>query len=244
MPKIIQVRGIGEPRDRNLLSLMSTQVPNAHVVELPWSAEYGPVPQLLGQAFMTATAEVPAMLRAELDKGPAFVTAFSGGCVGAGPVIVEGHPNLLGAVFVADPMNPDDGSGMFGVAGSRSLPAGVRKLAHPRDMICRCERNSPIRTFSDQTAAASLADPFLWAGDIADRIRRNRWQKIVVPWHNPIATYGLYDRAAKAIHGYLPPPVGLGIHTRYNVDRENNGLTFLANGARWIDRQARLKVRT
>lgn len=237
MTKIIQIRGIGEPMTRNMLSGLSRLVPGAEVVELPWAAQYGPVPEPLGQAFRTATAEVPAMLAAELDKGPAYVTMFSGGCVGGGPVVVSGHRNLRGAVFVADPMAPDTGSGYFGVAGSRPLPVrNVLQLNYSRDMIPRCARNSPIRTFSDQTAAFSLGEMDRWAMDMLTRIQRNRWQKVVIPWNNPVATWQLYAEAIAQLRTYLPSPFGDGTvtHVAYGHAQYQPGETFLEHGARWI----------
>ena len=57
MTRIIRVRGIGEPTTNNLLSHVTRLLSGVPVVELPWSATYGPVPHLLGTSFSASTGD-------------------------------------------------------------------------------------------------------------------------------------------------------------------------------------------
>ena len=66
----------------NLLTGMARMIPDAEVVNLPWSATYGPVNQQgdpLGESFDKALEYGRVLLRAALDLGPAVVVGYSGG---------------------------------------------------------------------------------------------------------------------------------------------------------------------
>lgn len=236
-PTIYQVRGISEPMFGNMFDKVSALVPDARVIEIPWSASYGPVPQPLGEAFAKATGDaVPRLLQALDEHGPGFVGAFSGGCYAAGHVADIGHRNLLGVALIADPFQPVGvAPGLrFGIAGSRPIRSHVpvKWAFNLADAICCCERDSPLRTLADQTSALSLSDPIRWGLDLADRAARNRWQRVVIPWNNPRATWDLYGRAindALAYAGRLGPSP----HLTYGAPRGPRP-SWTTELARWI----------
>ncbi|HEY9315777.1 hypothetical protein [Williamsia sp.] len=211
MTRIIRVRGIGEPTTNNLLSHVTRLLSGVPVVELPWSATYGPVPHLLGTSFSASTGAGQSMLLRELDNGPAVVLGFSGGAAVAGNVAVIGHENLRGTVLLADPLQPDFGSSMFGIAGQREAP-NTRWFYRLDDPIPMCPRDSPLRTFSDQSAAFALGDPIAWGADLVDRLNRRRWQQVAIRWWEPTKVWQQYSRAVVDLRNYRLNHPAYGAH--------------------------------
>lgn len=221
-------RGIGEPLTGNMLSHVTDHLPVSRyeVVEVPWAASYGPVPRIDGQAYKKSLNEgmllLDRMVRdaVEADQG-VILLGYSGGAALAhrytsvNPYLVDG----LG--LIADPYR-EPGAGVpehtapgFGLGGTGYPltvgPAKVFEIADPADMICSCPANSPLRTFADQTYAVSFRDPIHWAGDLLDRLAKNRWQSVRINWLNPFETLRLYSEAAWYADGYLRR----GDHTGY-----------------------------
>jgi hypothetical protein len=237
--RIVCLRGIGEPLSGNMISHLTKLIGGpVEVVELPWEAEYGFVPRPLGAAFAEASGNAVPLLRKYLDGSPVpvFVICYSGGCYAGGLIAAHGHPNLLGIALIADPFQPVDiaPGGRFGIAGSRPIRSGVpaRWLYNLDDGICCCPRDTPLRTLADQTSSMSLRDLGAWLRDLADRARTGRWQKVVIPWADPIATFRMYSQAARLALAYA----GLGQaspHTRYAVQTAQ-----LRDLAAWIVRTA------
>lgn len=209
--RIVRVRGIGEPMEGNLLSHITRLIPGVEVVELPWSAQYGPFPKVTGISFSASTGAGQAMLLRELDNGPAVVLGFSGGAAVSGNVARIGHRNLRGTVLVADPLQPDFGSGSFGIAGQREAP-NARWFYRLDDPIPMCPRYSPLRTFADQSAAFALGDPAAWVGDLVDRLNKQRWQQIAVRWWEPMSVWQQYSRAVVDLRNYRFNHPAYGAH--------------------------------
>lgn len=226
--KIIVFPGVGDP---GMLRGVTDLIPNAEVVTLP-SGSYGPVPLPFGPSHEDSVLRLMRQGRAELDKGPAVLLGYSQGAEAAMNLAATAHPNIIAAGAVSDPMQPDLGNGLTGIRGARPVPASVRTrwMFDPKDVICQCPKDSPLRTLADQTARMSFRNPHDWVGDILARLAAQRWQQVRVEWWNPIGVQLQYRRARLDAEGYLLR----GDHTGYGARKQANGLTYLQNLAAWI----------
>jgi len=207
--KVITVRGISEPIDSPMLTNVTKLIRNAEVVPIPYSAQYGPVPNPVGMSFRSTVAQGEEMLDAELDKGPAVVLAYSAGSVIAGNIASRWHPNIRAVGLLSDPLrHPGDGGpkGGWGIAGKRLIgnwPYPVWQMADPADVITCCPANSPLRTIADQSAAFSLVDAKAWGWDLVERLRQQRWQATIRDWRNIREVWTAYSAAIEGAQGYL-----------------------------------------
>ena len=227
--KTIIVRGTGETLNRAsmLAGIGQALAGSDEFIDLPYRAEYGPVPAPFGPSYLDSVFEGLGLLRRFADAGPFLLLGYSLGARIAGDFAAEGHRNLVATGLVADPSDPGVG-GRFGVSGARPIwQPNIFRESDPADMICRCPKDSPIRTIADQTSRMSFATPQAWADDMTQRLIKGRWQKVVIPWQNPVATWGRYADAIDDVHGYLPPPVGRGDHTSYARRLAPSGKTYL-----------------
>lgn len=236
--RLITARGIGEGMRDNMLGQLVRALPQWDHVELPWSASYGPFnPERnpFGEAFSDALGSGAAKLRAELDKGPAVLVGYSGGAALVGNVAAELHPNIRAVGLVADPFQP--GVERFGIGGARYITQKVpiRWIGNPKDAICNCDVDSPLRTLADQSAAMSLGDPVAWGRDVLDRLSRDRWQRVRLEWWNLPGVLRQYAQAVDDVHGYLGLD-RLSEHTVYNWRRGPSGDTDLHDLAVWLRR--------
>lgn len=141
--KIIVARGVGEHPRRSMLHNVTQDFPEAEVVNLPWSATFGPVGGAKdSHNFVTESKNGARMLREELDKGPAIVLGYSGGAEIAGIVASEGHENLIGTGLVAYP------SSVMGVLPARRHSSPIFEISNPDDMISSVRVDSPWRLFA------------------------------------------------------------------------------------------------
>ncbi|MBJ8342805.1 PE-PPE domain-containing protein [Antrihabitans sp. YC3-6] len=118
----------------------------------------------------------------------------------------------------------------FGIAGEHGTWPRLRtfEVANQHDGIPCCPDGSPLRNLTDGADEFSFAVAGGWTADLADRIRRNRWQPTNVDWiRNPIGTWQAYDLAGRLIRGYAID----GQHTTAYV---RSGLTQrLADAINW-----------
>ncbi|MCZ4585313.1 alpha/beta fold hydrolase [Rhodococcus opacus] len=225
MITVLCCRGIGEDRGVNMLTNTTQLLDPARFVvkQVPWEASYGPVPDPGGSAFDKALSEGRTLLLRMIaeDPSPVVLLGYSGGAALAGNVAAEvgrgQHPSLdvRGAGLIADPLRPasPDLPG-WGIAGQRLITGmPVWQIADPLDVICCCPDNSPLRTFADQSAAFSLADPRAWVSDLVDRLRTRRWQAVILNWWRPWTVWQQYSEAIDDVNGYL----FRGDHTSYRV---------------------------
>ena len=255
MTTIITARGIGEELERNMLSQLVRNLPSWEHIELGWSASYGfvnPGKRWDGQSFERALAAGQRMLtdvierHLAVDPTPRIVVAgYSGGAALVHRWLAANwasYPEVKGAVLVADPHAPLT-NGLFGVAGLRPMKTfgPVLWVSNPRDMICCCPPDSPIRTIGDQTAMMSFCDPAAWGLDLLDRVRNNRWQQIRTNPLDAIGTIRRFGRAVDDVCGYLgvdPRTLkfsgSLCQHTVYSWQRPTEGDTWLQNAAKRI----------
>lgn len=236
MTKLILCRGIGEPANspmlQNVVRELATLGKYPLVVNIPYSASYGPAGKqgLLGESFNDSLKTGRQLLRAELAKGPAVVLGYSAGAKLAGDVAVEKPDNLLAVGLIADPAMPytAKNNGRYGITGSRPVTTVPCKWsADPRDGICQCPTNSPLRTLADQSEAFSLGDPAAWTADMWHRWSTAHWQPTNL-WGQ--ITTDAWPEAARLFYGYLWG----GDHTSYGLRRETNGKTYTRNMAEWV----------
>lgn len=226
--KLVTVRGIGEPLERNMLSQVVRHFPNTEHVELMWSAVYGPVNaqrRVDGESFAQATEYGEYLLRAELDKGPCLVVGYSGGAEVAGNIAARGHRNLVATVLVADPSAPWSDNGC-GIRGPRNFkyPQPVRWVSNPDDIICCCPWDSPLRIIAETSEAFSLGDPAAWGISILSKLTQQKfWDTLKRPF-NIIGIQRRYEAAYEGACLYLgrdprdPFRLGRNAHTDYNLD--------------------------
>jgi pimeloyl-ACP methyl ester carboxylesterase len=201
--KIIRVRGIGEPMKGNMLSGVTSRIPDAEVVELPYSAAYGFVPDPKGAAYAVTLVTGTDLLRRELDKGPAVVLGYSAGAHIAGNVAAGGHKNLIGVGLIADPAMP--GRGKYGIVGSRPVPnVPVKWIANPGDIICQCPDPSPLRTIPALTREVSVnPDRAKLNAAVLAELTSGRLAAALRFWRgNPIATDAYWRTAIEGARGY------------------------------------------
>lgn len=199
------------------------------VDEVRWRAAYGPVPGPLdaisyGRSLDEGMDLISAKL-ANLPEGDtAILLGFSGGATLAGNYArfaipgVHHREKIVGVGLIADPMRPvttgrDEHSGQpvgpgFGIGGQRFIPEDdfpVWWISNPRDVICCCPMDSPLRTIADQTFAMSFSPGGapLWLADLVDRLKTRRWQAVRVEWWRPARVFEQYARAVDDAAGYL-----------------------------------------
>ncbi|MEC3955822.1 PE-PPE domain-containing protein [Nocardia sp. CDC153] len=104
-----------------------------------------------------------------------------------------------------DSIDPDPvGFGINGQHDSWPDEIPTWEVANPVDAITSCPPDSPLRTLADTVSAFGFADLGGWTTDLADRIRRNRWQAVQLgSWTHPLRIWELWSQAAELMQGYL-----------------------------------------
>lgn len=200
---------------------------------VPWAASYGPVPRPDGMSYADSIRSSLDMLAATIrnSRNDVIGLGYSAGATLWSSLLEEiayegKHQDIRGKIkgvaFIAHPerRRNDSFGGLgkgFGVGGEwlggpDEIP--TIEIAAPEDMICCCPEDSPIRTLADQTSAMSFVNVHTWAADLADRIRKNRWQAVRINWWNPIGVWNQYTRAADDIAGYLFRKDHVSYHVR------------------------------
>ncbi|QNJ57151.1 lysin B [Gordonia phage Rabbitrun] len=235
---IVCARGIGEPIESPILMAVVREVQRlrgkpVRVIHLPWSASYGPVPQPFGESFSQSLRRGFEMLDNAL-LAPAVGLGFSGGAKLMGDAAAQGHRNLKAVGLIADPAMPmgvvRQRTRAWGITGQRKIErTPVLWKADPKDGICLCPPNSPLRTLADQSEAFSLGDPAAWGESMFTKLRRGQFQQV-----DPLRqfTMGEWLEAIKLFRGYKG-----GDHTSYATRKEHNGKTYTQNLAAWLNQQ-------
>lgn len=212
---VFKFRGIGEPLRGNLLDALPLPA-GATVIEVPWSASYGPVPDPFGVSYADSLAAGMALgerrVRDTLIEEPfarIVLVGYSGGAALAGNLARKlGAAMVDAAVLVADPNDPGTAN-VFGIAGRRDtgdVPAWW--VRGPNDAICSCPRYNPLRIIARVTPYVAL-DARAWGAAGADvrrqlrdpRTRRDMAAEIGPPW-SPL-TWQRWERAFQLADGYL-----------------------------------------
>lgn len=226
MITVLACRGIGEPLQGNMCSAVTRRLDPTRfrVIEVPWTASYGPVPLPLGPAFDDSLRTGRELLLRMIDEDPipVLLLGYSGGAALAGNVAAEvargDHPRLevVGSALISDPFMPHweaPVENTWGIAGSRDIMSAFATwwVSDPADAICCCPSNSPLRTIADQTRAFSLSNLLGWGVDLVGRLKRQEWQQVAIDWRNRDEVHAIYRQAAHDLDGYLRR----GDHTSY-----------------------------
>ncbi|AOW92279.1 hypothetical protein BFN03_04985 [Rhodococcus sp. WMMA185] len=228
---VLTCRGVGEPFPSPMLANVTRLLDprRFRVNAVQWEASYGPVPDLHGISFDEALRSGRELLLDTVanDPNPVILVGYSAGAALVGNVAEEiactnlPGMNVRGVGLISDPLrsprNPvNPGATGWGIAGRRPIGSvfPVWHCADPADAITCCPPNSPLRTFADQSAAFSLADPHAWVADLLDRLRTRRWQATIRDWRNIPHVWRAYSRAIAGVRGYLN-----GEHTSYHLRR-------------------------
>lgn len=219
-------------------------------IELPWSASYGPVNaghDWQGASFREALEGGYRLLDqalSTLDDEDVVLAGYSGGAALIGNYLAyhgTGMLNLAAAALVADPFDPGNDDS-YGIAGRRKIEnvADGRIIwkANPKDVICCCPADSPLRRLADVSTPMSLGDPNGWVSALANLQKTNGWQKV------PFTPSGRrYSKAVNDALGYL----GLGRkceHTVYGSERLPWGWTYLEDAADYLEQTVAEKAAT
>lgn len=160
-----------------------------NIVEIPWSAEYGPVPNPKGESFEGALKGLEVTLNEVFSLYEQKVTpshkqffwpvGYSGGAEGIGnwltKISEDRLGSILGVTLISDPSMPKGisnykdrliGEQVWGIRKSRTMSPELKTIVdwvhNPNDLICCCPENSWIRAVAASTPAASLGDPLSW----------------------------------------------------------------------------------
>lgn len=242
MTTVITVCGIGESTSGwNMLDYLVAKLPTSwRHVEVPWAASYAfvnPHRDPLGGSFDASLADGYRMLEIALWQhrdDDVVLAGYSGGAAVVGNLLARKRFDQVRAVvLVADPMAPAARGLPHGIAGNRPIThyQPIRWVSNPRDVICACPPDSPLRTIADQSAAMSLGDPAGWTLDLLDRVRTNRWQAIRTNLLDVVGAWRRYSCALDDVAGYL----GLGRQSEHSIYSHDGSLTA---AARWAETMA------
>lgn len=208
---VILCRGIGEPYARNLLThtVRNLDPKLFMVVELVWSAEFGPVPRWNGSAFGVNVAQAERALAELIALYPgAIVLGFSGGAQVAGNVaalIAKGVFDKLwirAVGLIADPSRHTSqiigvNRGGQGILGGRLIPKGkfhIWQFSAPGDPISELPFGNGLAVLAQGIEFFSLADPHAWMEDLKRKALAGRLKF----WDRSIDWVGAHQWS----HGY------------------------------------------
>ncbi|MFI5781116.1 PE-PPE domain-containing protein [Nocardia sp. NPDC051570] len=239
MITVLTCRGTGEPLggSANLLTAVTQRLdPGKYALggDVDYPASIGPVNPLRAtdgcserQSIEAGVAALAAAIRRVPDKvgllgyslGAQVVTRF----LEAKARGAFDDCELVWAANIANPLrlegdsiDPDPiGFGINGQRGAWPDDIFTWEVAAPVDGITSCPADSPLRGLADGISAFGFAELGGWSADLADRLRRNRWQPNRIEWwRHPAHAWEQWSRAATLMEGYL---VG-GTHTTGYID--------------------------
>ena len=241
MISVLVCRGVGEALPSPMLSNVTKLIDTKRFVikEVPWEANYSPVPNPIGSSFHRALRDGRTLLLKMIadDPNPVILLSYSGGAALAGNVAAEiargEHPGLdiRGVALISDPLRPMSRGTItgweraYGIAGSREIgPAFPRWwIADQQDVITYCPDRSPLRTIAAQSVAFSLVDPIAWGWDLIDKLRHPwKWPGSAIDWSDPLGTIARFKAARIGAEGYLLR----GSHTNYHTRIYRDGRTY------------------
>lgn len=212
---VFTFRGISEPfAGPTMLDLLPLPE-DAHRIEVPWWASYGPIPDPFGRSFHDSLAAGMAlgerMIRDVLVEHPfarVVLVGYSGGAVLAGDLAAKLGGSLIDAcILVADAKAPGT-SNVFGIVRRRETGLATYWLSNSNDCICACPKYNPLRIIARTTPFIAL-DRRAWGAQGADvwrqlsdpKTRRDMAAEIGPPW-SPV-TWARWERALQLADGYL-----------------------------------------
>ncbi|OZE10230.1 hypothetical protein CH249_14210 [Rhodococcus sp. 05-2255-3B1] len=204
MRVIITCRGIGEPYGTNSLSAVTKNLdPKKYVIiELVWSADFGPVPRWNGNSFTTNVMHAEQALLDLIRKFPgAILLGYSGGAEVAGNVaaqIGEGlQPGLTirAVVLISDPSRHKSqiigvNRGGQGILGGRYIKSDrfqVLQFSAPGDPISELPEGNALADLAQLITSLSLVDVPAWMEDLRRKALKGAlqiWKRSGVDWWN------------------------------------------------------------
>ncbi|MEV0759603.1 PE-PPE domain-containing protein [Nocardia sp. NPDC050435] len=201
MIDVLTLAGTGERphfpgRVYGLLSAVTQELDSDRFASTPvvYPASYGPMPDWAGIDYESSVQDGLDALVAAIRATDRLV-----GLIGysQGATIVSRLLDELGAgafpdielSFAALVANPHRAPGWasidgsvsgYGIAGAhKPWPTDIPiwEVANPRDPICSCPANSPLRGFADLTGRFSISDPARWGVDLVERALEHSGQK-------------------------------------------------------------------
>ncbi|USH45040.1 lysin B [Gordonia phage Camerico] len=241
---VILVNGIGE-NNGGVLRRLENFLPKDRyeIIALPYKADYGPAPGLVGLPFEQTLIDARSLLlrwcRSVHRNRVIVLVGYSAGAQIVGDVAAElarsgDRAGVVGAVMLSDPSQPKGlaPGGKYGVRGSRTIPGGIAAewWFDINDVICCCTPppKSLIRVFADHSSEFSLAGPRAWSATLV-RLKVKQFQSYL-PGGKP---EDIRMRIAVARHeaeGYLVR----GDHTSYHIRKNSDGVTYIESIANWI----------
>ncbi|WP_206489310.1 hypothetical protein [Rhodococcus sp. KRD162] len=204
MKVIITCRGIGEPYGTNSLSGVTKNLdPKKYlIIELVWSAAFGPVPRWDGNSFTVNVLHAEHALLGLIAKYPgAILLGYSGGAQVAGNVaaqIGEGrHPALTirAVVLISDPSRHKSqiigvNRGGQGILGGRYIKSDrfqVLQFSAPGDPISELPEGNALADLAQLITSLSLVDVPAWMEDLRRKALAGVlqfWKRSGVDWWN------------------------------------------------------------
>lgn len=204
MRVIITCRGIGEPYGTNSLSAVTKNLdPKKYmIIELVWSAAFGPIPRWDGDSFTVNVLHAEHALLGLIAKYPgAILLGYSGGAQVAGNVaaqIGEGwHPALTirAVVLISDPSRHKSqiigvNRGGQGILGGRYIKSDrfqVLQFSAPGDPISELPEGNALADLAQLITSLSLVDVPAWMEDLRRKALKGAlqiWKRSGVDWWN------------------------------------------------------------
>ncbi|OZF09838.1 hypothetical protein CH300_00205 [Rhodococcus sp. 15-1154-1] len=240
MYTFLTAEGIGDTQNTMMSQVAKHLDPDLYVTKrLPWRSQYGPVPRLDGLSFDRNIGD-GIQMAAEMIRRDSNVVMLGGFSGGAALMRLLARQirwgdlgqdlQIAGLATIADPYRPpgvgakpSDGWGIAGRVYIDNFPQWT--AADPRDVICCCPSDSPLRTLADQSSSLSFVDPAAWAQNLGWKLTTRQFQAVRLNWHDPRSVFAQYARARSDLDGYLKR----GDHTQYAIRvKPGTNLTYTA----------------
>lgn len=182
---VIRCRGIGEPMSKNTLQTVTDRLDRNRfkVIELVWSASFGPVPSKDGDSFGVSVSQAEATLRKLIldQPGPVILIGYSGGAQVVGNVAADAalhrpsiREKIIAVGLISDPSRHTvqivgQNRGGQGIMGGRYIPEDHFKVWQLSAWGDPISEQPNIRALEDLAAGIefwSLKDPGAWMDDI------------------------------------------------------------------------------
>lgn len=192
MTHAILCRGIGEPYEKNLLREVTKNLGSQFtILELVWSAEFGPVPRWDGDSFGVNVARAEEGLLALIKRYPgSVILGYSGGAQVAGNVAAAigrgkySQLSIKAVGLISDPSRHTTqivghDRGGQGIMGGRFIPQNgfkVYQFSAPGDPISELPFGNGLAELAPVIEFYSIKDPGKWMDDLRRKALAGRFR--------------------------------------------------------------------